>query len=60
MPVRKIELRNKCFPKSDMDTIKIYGVAKSIFENEVYLLSDTRMSDEDLGRVVRIMRGLWR
>jgi len=43
-----------------MDTIKIYSVAESIFENGVYLLSDTKISDEDLGRVVRIIRGLWR
>lgn len=35
------------------------GVSEKIFENGVCLPSDTKMTDEDLGRVVDIIKGLW-
>jgi len=35
------------------------GVSKMIFENGVCLPSDTKMSDDDLSRVVQIVKGLW-
>lgn len=35
------------------------GVSDAIFENGVCLPSDTKMTDEDLERVCRIIRGLW-
>jgi dTDP-4-amino-4,6-dideoxygalactose transaminase len=35
-------------------------VAEKLFENGVCLPSDTKMTDEDLGRVVKIIKGLWR
>lgn len=34
-------------------------VSEKLFENGVCLPSDTKMTDEDLGRVVKIIRGLW-
>ncbi len=36
------------------------GVAERLFENGVCLPSDTKMTDSDLDRVIRIIRGLWR
>lgn len=35
------------------------GVAEKLFENGVCLPSDTKMTDEDLKRVVDIIKGLW-
>jgi dTDP-4-amino-4,6-dideoxygalactose transaminase len=35
------------------------GISRQIFENGVCLPSDTKMSDEDLRRVVMVVRGLW-
>jgi len=35
------------------------GVSEEIFENGVCLPSDTKMSDEDLERIVKIIKGLW-
>ncbi|WP_191560460.1 DegT/DnrJ/EryC1/StrS family aminotransferase [Metabacillus idriensis] len=35
------------------------GVAERLFENGVCLPSDTKMTDEDLERVVKIIKGLW-
>ena len=35
------------------------GVSEEIFENGVCLPSDTKMSDEDLDRIVKIIKGLW-
>lgn len=35
------------------------GVSENIFENGVCLPSDTKMTDEDLNRVCRIVKGLW-
>lgn len=35
------------------------GVAKKLFENGVCLPSDTKLNDEDLTRVVKIIKGLW-
>jgi dTDP-4-amino-4,6-dideoxygalactose transaminase len=35
------------------------GVSEKIFENGVCLPSDTKMLDEDLERIVEIIRGLW-
>lgn len=35
------------------------GVSEKIFENGVCLPSDTKMTDEDLYRVVKIIKGLW-
>ncbi|REJ08771.1 DegT/DnrJ/EryC1/StrS family aminotransferase [Halobacillus trueperi] len=34
-------------------------VSEELFQNGICLPSDTKMSDEDLKRVVRIMKGLW-
>lgn len=34
-------------------------VSEKLFQNGICLPSDTKMSDEDLKRVVRIMKGLW-
>ncbi len=34
-------------------------VAEQLFNNGVCLPSDTKMTDEDLGRVCRIIKGLW-
>jgi dTDP-4-amino-4,6-dideoxygalactose transaminase len=34
-------------------------VSKKLFENGVCLPSDTKMTDEDLGRVVKVIKGLW-
>ena len=36
------------------------GVSEKIFENGVCLPSDTKMSDEDLDRIMKIIKGLWR
>ncbi|WP_088188408.1 DegT/DnrJ/EryC1/StrS family aminotransferase [Desulfosporosinus sp. FKA] len=36
------------------------GVAEKLFENGVCLPSDTKMTEEDLARVVGIIKGLWR
>ena len=36
------------------------GVSEKIFENGVCLPSDTKMTEEDLNRVVKIIKGLWR
>ncbi|MHC1684890.1 MAG: DegT/DnrJ/EryC1/StrS family aminotransferase [Clostridiaceae bacterium] len=36
------------------------GVSKEIFESGVCLPSDTKMTDEDLNRIVGIIKGLWR
>jgi dTDP-4-amino-4,6-dideoxygalactose transaminase len=36
------------------------GIAEEIFENGVCLPSDTKMTDEDLSRVVNIIKGLWK
>jgi dTDP-4-amino-4,6-dideoxygalactose transaminase len=35
------------------------GVSKNIFENGVCLPSDTKMADEDLDRIVKIIQNLW-
>lgn len=35
------------------------GVSEKLFENGVCLPSDTKMTDEDLERVVEIIKGLW-
>jgi dTDP-4-amino-4,6-dideoxygalactose transaminase len=35
------------------------GVSEKLFENGVCLPSDTKMTDEDLERVVEIVKGLW-
>ncbi len=34
-------------------------ISEKLFENGVCLPSDTKMTDEDLGRVVTIIKGLW-
>jgi dTDP-4-amino-4,6-dideoxygalactose transaminase len=36
------------------------GVSEKIFENGVCLPSDTNMSDEDLERIIKIIKELWR
>ena len=36
------------------------GVSEKLFENGVCLPSDTKMTDEDLERIVGIIKGLWR
>ena len=36
------------------------GVSERIFENGVCLPSDTKMSEEELDKVVRIIKGLWK
>jgi dTDP-4-amino-4,6-dideoxygalactose transaminase len=35
------------------------GVSKQIFEQGICLPSDTKMTDEDLGRIYRIIKSLW-
>ncbi|MGM7702971.1 DegT/DnrJ/EryC1/StrS family aminotransferase [Pseudalkalibacillus sp. Hm43] len=35
------------------------GIAEELFENGVCLPSDTKITDEDLERVVKIIKGLW-
>lgn len=35
------------------------GVSEKLFENGVCLPSDTKMTDEDLSRVCKIIKGLW-
>lgn len=35
------------------------GISQQLFENGVCLPSDTKMSDEELERVVKTIRGLW-
>ncbi|MFC4802562.1 DegT/DnrJ/EryC1/StrS family aminotransferase [Neobacillus sp. GCM10023253] len=35
------------------------GVSEELFENGVCLPSDTKMTDQDLDRVVKIIKGLW-
>ncbi|MCP8617516.1 DegT/DnrJ/EryC1/StrS family aminotransferase [Salirhabdus salicampi] len=35
------------------------GISEVLFENGVCLPSDTKMTDEDLKRVVKIIKGLW-
>ncbi|KMN46583.1 DegT/DnrJ/EryC1/StrS family aminotransferase [Bacillus paramycoides] len=35
------------------------GVAEKLFEEGVCLPSDTKMTDEDLDRIVKIIKGLW-
>jgi dTDP-4-amino-4,6-dideoxygalactose transaminase len=35
------------------------GISQRLFENGVCLPSDTKMTDEDLGRVVETIKGLW-
>lgn len=39
---------------------EIGSVSEKIFENGVCLPSDTKMTDEDLNRIVKVIRGLWR
>ena len=34
-------------------------IAEKLFENGVCLPSDTKMTDEDLERVVKVIKGLW-
>lgn len=36
------------------------GVSDKVFENGVCLPSDTKMTEEDLNRIVKIIKGLWR
>ncbi|WML58619.1 aminotransferase class I/II-fold pyridoxal phosphate-dependent enzyme [Neobacillus sp. PS2-9] len=36
------------------------GISEKLFENGVCLPSDTKMNDEDLERVVNIIKGLWK
>ena len=36
------------------------GVSDSLFYNGICLPSDTKMSQEDLERVVGVVKGLWR
>ena len=36
------------------------GVSEKIFENGICLPSDTKMTDDDLGRICRIIKGLWK
>ena len=36
------------------------GVSRKLFENGVCLPSDTKMTDDDLARVCRIIKGLWK
>jgi len=36
------------------------GVSERLFEDGICLPSDTKMSDDDLNRVVEIIKGLWR
>jgi len=36
------------------------GVAEQIFENGICLPSDTKMTNEDMKRVVKIIKGLWK
>lgn len=36
------------------------GVSEQIFENGICLPSDTKMTDEDLDRIVKIIKGLWK
>jgi dTDP-4-amino-4,6-dideoxygalactose transaminase len=36
------------------------GVSEKLFENGVCLPSDTKITDEELNRVVEIINGLWR
>jgi dTDP-4-amino-4,6-dideoxygalactose transaminase len=36
------------------------GVSEKLFENGVCLPSDTKISDEELNRVIEIIKGLWR
>ncbi|TXL66764.1 aminotransferase class I/II-fold pyridoxal phosphate-dependent enzyme [Cerasibacillus terrae] len=36
------------------------GMSEKLFENGVCLPSDTKMTDEDLERVVNVIKGLWR
>lgn len=35
------------------------GVSEKIFENGICLPSDTKMTDEDLSRICKIIKGLW-
>lgn len=42
------------------DYIDNGGVSESIFENGICLPSDTKMTDEDLTRIVKIIKSLWR
>src|SRR5690606_36320121 len=35
------------------------GVSEKLFENGVCLPSDTKMTDKDLERVVKVIKGLW-
>jgi dTDP-4-amino-4,6-dideoxygalactose transaminase len=55
-PVWKPMHRQPFFEKYDV----VGGeVSERLFENGVCLPSDTKMTDEDLGRIVQIIRGLW-
>lgn len=48
------------YEKYDFITTKEHGsIAEDIFENGVCLPSDTKMTDEDLKRVVGVIKGLW-
>ncbi|NMA73959.1 MAG: hypothetical protein GX963_07305, partial [Bacteroidales bacterium] len=38
---------------------KALSVGEWLFENGVCLPSDTKMTDEDLDRVIGIIKGLW-
>ena len=35
------------------------GISKQIFVNGICLPSDTKMSDGDLKRIIKVIRGLW-
>ena len=44
---------------AEYDYVDNGGVAKSLFEQGVCLLNDTKMTDEDLERVCDMIRKLW-
>ncbi len=55
-PVWKPMHRQPFFEKYDMFGS---GVSDKLFENGVCLPSDTKMTDKDLERVVKVIKGLW-
>lgn len=60
-----IEARNIWKPMNIQPFFESYdfigeGVAENLFENGVCLPSDTKMTDNDLNRIVTIMKELWR
>src|SRR5690554_3257334 len=59
-PIWKLMHLQPYYEEFDFITLQEQGsIAEDIFNRGVCLPSDTKMTDEDLARVVGVIRGLW-